>query len=620
MIPLNCHSHYSLLQSFAKPANLVARAANFDYSSIALTDYSLSGSVSFISACKEVGIKPIVGTKLRCEELGGSVSLIAKNQRGWTQLVALNNALARTGRITLIDLASATDCVCTAGDIGSCLYAGLVQKESVYAAPNPSNALTYYLHDDHQRLLENRLLVLKDVFGDRFYAGIQRCNDLPIDKIFANMISSLAAKLRVKPLALTNVYLDRDTELEELQILLACGHKLKMDALKEQIKTDQLGHLYRYFNCEGFALEPKDYYASRYTEEETANADDINSQIEEVNILSNPKIPKFDCPNGMSQKDYLLELCREGWKRVSSKLDVSRRQEYADRIKYELDVITGVGLEGYFLIVQDYVNWARNRMLCGSARGSSAGSLISYFLNITTIDPIVPGLIFERFYNSGRNTPGKVSLPDIDTDFPVGGREQVFNYIRDKYGSPQVSQVFTLSEIQGRSAIREVLRIFNVCPSEYVNVISRALPQKASITDKLEETKEKSIIRWTLNNNPDAIKDWCSLDEQGNMVGEYAQYFAKAISIEGTFKSYGKHASALIVSNDPVQDICPMIKDKSSSELLCAIEYEDLERMGMAKFDILGISNLNKLTAVSDLLKYGHIQNTNIETEADDEN
>jgi len=238
---------------------------------------------------------------------------------------------------------------------------------------------------------------------------------------------------------------------------------------------------------------------------------------------------------------------------------------------------------------------------------SAAGCLTSYLLNITSIDPIVYGLMFERFYNEGRNSPGKTSFPDIDVDFPVFGRERVIEYIRQKYGRNQVSQIFTLQEIQGRSAIREVLRVYAACPQEFINEISKKLPQKASIADKLEEAKETSIIRWTLENEPDILKDWCEIKDD-ELVGEYAFYFDKAIQIEGTFKGYGKHASAVVIANEPIAGICPMVKDKSSDEFIAAIEYEELEKMGLMKVDILGCISLDKLAAVNDLLQFGEIR------------
>jgi intein/homing endonuclease len=244
----------------------------------------------------------------------------------------------------------------------------------------------------------------------------------------------------------------------------------------------------------------------------------------------------------------------------------------------------------------------------GIVHNSAAGCLVSYLLNITTIDPIKHNLIFERFYSKGRNTDGHISLPDIDVDFPITKRKRVIDYLRQKYGYECVCQMVTFGRLQGRGALKEVLRINNVCDFEQMNIITKNIPQEAEINDQMEEAGETSIINWTLKNDPKGISDWCYINNNGEIVGEYAEYFKQAIRLEGTYKSQGKHAAGVVVSAEPLDKICPMINDKNSSEKIAGLSMGDLENMGHVKFDILGVLILDRLMGVNNLLKKGRIE------------
>lgn len=213
--------------------------------------------------------------------------------------------------------------------------------------------------------------------------------------------------------------------------------------------------------------------------------------------------------------------------------------------------------------------------------------------------------------------PQKVSMPDIDTDFDINYREDVIQYIRDRYGVDRVGQVATFGSLKGRGAIRETLRVHEVCDKTTMDKISKLFPDEAKIQDELEEQKETSIIRYVLRNTPELVSDYCQMDSSGNLTGEYAKYFEQAIRIEGTYKSYGKHASALILGYKPLKEICPLIADKSGEQEMAGVEFEFLEEMGMVKMDILGLSTLSKLAGINELLKKPYINNNK---ENEDEN
>ena len=335
----------------------------------------------------------------------------------------------------------------------------------------------------------------------------------------------------------------------------------------------------------------------------------IYEECEDYDILSPPMLPKFDCPNGLSEEDYLKVLAREGWKRHL--IDAGKvkkpedKQKYLDRFNSELQVIKDANLFGYFLIVQDIIRHVEHDMGClaGPGRGSAAGCLISYLIGITKIDPVEYDLLFERFYNAGRNTDGNVSLPDIDMDVPGKRRDDVIDYLKGKYGKEHVSQMITFGRLQGRSAIKEVLRINDACSFSEMNAITKSIPNEADISDQLADMddEDRSIIRWSLLNRADELRDFCHILENGKLEGDYAQYFQQAIDIEGTFKTQGKHAAGVVISKDPLHKVCPMVKQKGSSEKIAGLEMSDLEALGHVKFDVLGINLLDKLMKIQEI-------------------
>lgn len=240
---------------------------------------------------------------------------------------------------------------------------------------------------------------------------------------------------------------------------------------------------------------------------------------------------------------------------------------------------------------------------------SAAGCLVSYLIGITNVDPIKYDLLFERFYNAGRNTADRVALPDIDVDFEARYRQDVIQYLRDKYGADKVCQMSTFSRMQGRAAMKDVLRAHSRCSEEEANRITEFIPDESEISDQLqemrEETGEASIIRWALEHNGDKLKDWCYLDEAGELQGPLALDFAQAIRLEGTKRNMGKHASGVIISSEPLAEICPMLTDKSTGHAVIGVDMTDAEKMGFVKFDILGLQSLDKIHRAQNMIRKG---------------
>ena len=337
---------------------------------------------------------------------------------------------------------------------------------------------------------------------------------------------------------------------------------------------------------------------------EIENSLSIADRCEEYDILGTPQLPKFKCPQDMAEEDHLRQLCRDGWQsKLSGRLTEQEKTEYTERIKKELDVISGANLSGYFLIVRDIVNSVNDRgWIPGPGRGSAAGCLVSYLVNITQVNPMKYGLIFERFYNAGRNTDGHVSLPDVDIDVPATKRDEVIDYIRNKYGKDKVGQMVTFGRLQGRSALKEVLRMNEACSYDEMNVITKSLPHEHEVSDQLSEMENPSVIKWTLMNQPEVLREYCRMNDDGTLEGDYAKRFEQAMRIEGTFKSQGKHAAGVVISSHNLDNVCPMVRDKKGTEKIAGMEMNDLEAMGHVKFDILGVSLLDKVMGIRDEL------------------
>jgi DNA polymerase-3 subunit alpha len=399
-----------------------------------------------------------------------------------------------------------------------------------------------------------------------------------------------------------STYYVESSEAEVHRILLCSGMKTTMSKAKS--KLDSFKHLKPFFSSDSFYLPNMQEVEEKYTSEQISLSVEIADQCEEYNILGAPMLPEFDCPDDYTEDEYLKQLCRDGWRKLLTETgkvdDETRKQQYLDRIKNEMDVIFEAKLSGYFLIVQDIVNHVRSQnWLPGPGRGSAAGCLISYLIGITEIDPIEYDLIFERFYNAGRNTEDHVSLPDIDLDVPAENRDEVITYIKSKYGQDNVSQMITFNKLQGRAALKEIMRINSTVSFGEMNDVTKNIPNEADVSDLIEQSGEKSLIKWTLKYQPEVLDRWCKLNSEDDLVGPLSLVFEQAMDIEGTIKSQGKHAAGVIISSNKLTQVCPMVQDKNNN-LVAGFEMGDLEEQGHVKFDILGIDLLSKIMEIKE--------------------
>jgi DNA polymerase-3 subunit alpha len=613
-------SHYSLLDGLSKPAQIADRCLQIGAKSCALTDHgNIAGSVQFFNTMVKNKIKPILGCELYiCDDHpsiktkeNGKLShflVLAKNLRGWHKLVRLVSASNRPEffyrrprlNLELLKEYCDGDLIGISGHLGSVVANQIMQNDQII--------------DGWQKVGLDIIHNLKEVFKDNFFleAQLMDKDNTPIQEVLTDKIRSLAQLSNTKVVCTPDAHYCTKEDAVDQRILLCNNLKTTFKDIQTKINNgDDIG-MSCFFNSDNFHILSQEEINDLHTEEEIENTQYVDSLCENYDISHKPMLPAFSCPKGYDDAEYLRQLCRDGWKeKIANAIDKEQQQIYVDRIKYELDVLQGANLSSYFLIVQDIVNYVRhNKWLPGPGRGSAAGCLVSYLIGITSIDPIRYNLIFDRFYNAGRNTKDRVSMPDIDVDVPINKRENIIDYIKQKYGHDKVSQMITFNTMKGRGALKDVLRVYGNVSFDEMNKITKNIPDEAKIADELQEMKEEfgeaSIIRWALENNSEQLKEWCYIDsETQELMGPLAKRFEQAIRLEGTKSNQSKHAAGVVIADQPLQDICPMVYDSKNEQLIAGMEMQDLENIGVIKFDILGIAMLDKIMTIKDLLSNG---------------
>jgi len=640
--PLHVHSHYSLLDGLSKPSHIARRCKELNLPGSAITDHgNISGAISFMKAMK--GLQPIIGCELYVSPYDATIKegdrslyhlcVLAKNIEGWRRLVQLTSESNKPEhfyyrpRLDLERLAKYADgnLIAFSGHLGShlshCIFSDMAVHDCKTA--EEAKALTY---PDWVQRTTDMALQLRDIFGkDNFFIEIQLIDskNMPACQLLALGLRYISKQTGIPCIATPDAHYANPEDAYDQRVLLCNSLNTTFQAIEDKkVKGEDVGM--------GAFFRSRQYHIPSYnamiecgnTEEELARTLEVAQMCESYDLTSPPKLPKFPCPDGLSSRQYLTKLLRQGWiDRQPQIQNVINRtthteQEYKDRLNEEYRVLTDVGLSDYFLIVRDIIQYARSQgQLTGAGRGSAAGSLILYVLGVTHVDPIEFDLLFSRFYNQGRNTAERISLPDVDMDFEIQHRGTILDYIRQKYGREHVAQMLTFTRLQGRGALKDVMRAHSAMSFEEMNKVTAFIPDEAEISDQLQAVKEldkqeggdgeASIIRWALEHHADDLRQWAYLDDDGNVQGPYAKLFEQAIRIEGTKKSQSKHAAGIIVSQDVLSDICPMIYDKSSGEMICGMEMSNLEDMGLVKIDCLGVAMLDKCHGILNLLKHG---------------
>ena len=619
-VPLHCHTHFSLLDGLSKPEQISKRCLDIGATSCAITDHgNIAGSVKFYSEMLRKGIKPILGCELYLCDQNPSIQektnkdlthfiVLAKNLKGWQNLISLVSESNRPDfyyhkpRLDLENLGR----FCDGNMIGFCGHLGslLADKILINNSPEP----------DWKNIGIEYIGKLKDIFGkDNFFLESQLMDkdSTPVQSVLTDMIRELGKITNTKVICTPDAHYATKEDAIDQRILLCNNLKTTFPEISRKVQNKEDFGMSCFFESDNFHILSQEEMNDLHTEEEIENTNLVSSMCEQYNILDKPRLPPFECPSGFNVDEYLRQLCRNGWRdKISNIIPKDQQDIYAERIKSELGILQSAGLSSYFLIVQDIVNYVRdNQWLPGPGRGSAAGCLVSYLIGITSIDPIKYNLLFDRFYNAGRNTKDRVSMPDIDVDVPINKRENVIEYIKQKYGKDKVSQMITFNTIKGRGALKDVLRVYGNISFEEMNKITKNIPDEAKISDELQEMKEEtgeaSIIRWALENNADKLKEWCFYDEKGELQGPLAKRFEQAIRLEGTKSNQSKHAAGVVIGDQSLNTICPMIYDSKAGQTIAGMEMQDLESIGVIKFDILGVAMLDKIMTIQDILLKG---------------
>lgn len=576
---------------------------NYGYTP-AITDHgSGSGLFEFSTASSE---KKILGVEFYiCDDAknktpeGRSLShmvILAKNKQGYKQLCKLiskSNGPSNyyyKPRIDWEDLREVVDepnLIALTGHPGSFLF------NAIYNDDEPiTGALS---------IGEKHLNRINDIFGlDNVFLEIQRQCIPGLQKELSELLLSLGAKTGNKPIACIDAHYVTKEDAVDQRLLLASNLNIKLSEWKTKAKS-----LSSFFKYDHFHIPSPDEIKEWHPEEEIKNHELIYDQIEDYSLKEDPSVPEFECPDNLSEDEYLRQICRDGWRKYLVDYGVinqDNKELYTDRVKRELDVISKYKLSGYFLIVQDLIKKFRTKdILSNFGRGSCGGSLTAYLAGITLIDPIPHGLMFERFLNEGRFSADRMQFPDIDMDFPPEVREDAIQYLKDKYGTDHVAQIITFGTFQGKIAVSEALRLNNIMTFNDIKKISKLILEKSKVGSQMKDAGISSTIDFTIKHT-DLLADYCTYDN-GEYKGSLAPYFEQAIRIEGTVKNESTHAAGVIVSPRVLSESIPMVKEKSGNGLICGLEMNTLEQMGFIKFDVLGLANFSTLGYVNELLR-----------------
>lgn len=619
--PLHVHTHYSLLDGLSKPEQIAKRCKTLNIKSCAITDHgTISGSVNFYKTMKKNGIKPIMGCELYISRQEASLKeksnqslshlvVLCKNYDGWKDLinlVSLSNGSTNFYYKPRLDLnlikktlGQNQNIICISGHPGSTL------ADAIYDFD------TSQLNEEWESKALDHIKQLQEIFGnDNVFIEIQLMDtENKHQQTIGLALRELSKKHNIQRVATIDAHYCEMADAVDQRVLLCSSLKTTLPEISQKIINNDKIPMSSFFISDKYYILSPEEMSLIHDETELANSIKIDEICEAYDILSSPTLPTFECPKNQKPIDYLRQLCREGWlEKIQNHIPKDMQQNYVDRIKKELEVLESTNLASYFLIIRDIVNYVKDRgCLPGPGRGSAAGCLVSYLVGITSIDPIKYDLIFERFYNTGRNTETNISMPDIDVDVPIEYREDIINYIKNKYGFDKVSQMITFNTLKGRGALKEVLRIYGNISFEEMNRITKHIPDEAKIADELQEMKEEdgeaSIIRWALENNSAKLKEWCYLGDDEKLYGPLAKRFEQAMRLEGSKYNQSKHAAGIAISNESLHTICPMIWDGKTEQSIAGFEMSDLESIGVIKFDILGIALLDKIMYIRDILK-----------------
>lgn len=606
-VHLHNHSHYSLLDGLSKIDDMIARTKELGMEAIAITDHgNLYGSIEFYQKAKKANIKPILGMEaylapgsrkdkgqgLADTENGNSKSSSSESAtRGRPSQNAQTESRGRLPYYHLILLAENETGwknlmkLATRASLEGFYYKPRVDKELlrehhegiIALSACMTGEISRLLHADKFQAAENAVNEYIDIFGrDNFFLEIGHHPAIKELKKINEGLIELSKKTGI-PLCATqdsHYLLKEDAPYHDILLAVQTGNKLT-DEDRLTLKDDD------------FSLRSPEEMAELFKDhpeaiESTVKiAERCNVELEFGKI----RLPSFPLPDGVNPMAHLRALIEE---RISRRYPNGATEEAKNRIEFELGVIDNMKFANYFLIVQDFINWAKERgIVVGPGRGSAAGSLVSYVLGITDIDPLKYDLLFERFLN-----PERIQMPDIDIDFTDLRRDEVISYVKEKYGENKVAQIITFGTMAARAAVRDAGRALGM-PYSLCDQIAKLIPLNFKFKDGLEKIPELKTI-YTMN--PDA-----------------KQILDAAKKLEGVARHASVHACGVVISKDPLIDIVPLqLSPQDQTSIITQFEMHAIEDLGLLKMDFLGLKNLTIIEETIRLVQDIHGEKINI--------
>ena len=562
---LHVHTEYSLLDGFSRVKTLVKRAKEKGMTAVAITDHGcMFGAIDFYKAAKAEGIKPIIGCEVytaprkltdkdpNYDKHQGHLVLLAKDMTGYKNLIKIVSKSYVDGfyykpRTDMDELKKHSQglialSACLAGDVPRAIMNGNYDKARKLA------------------------MEYRDIFGNgNYYLEIQD-HGLPEQKQVNTEVVRLSRELNIPLVATNDVhYVDKDDA--KIQDILMCLQMQKTIDDENRMK----------FPSDEFYLKSREEMEQLFPELEEA-LDNTNEIAERCNVefeFNKYHLPRYDVPEGYTTNGYFRELCQKG---LVERYGEDCPEEYKERLEYELNTIENMGYVEYFLIVWDFINFAKqNNIMVGPGRGSAAGSIVAYTLKITDIDPMKYSLLFERFLN-----PERVSMPDIDIDFCYERREEVIDYVKRKYGEDHVAQIITFGTMGAKIAIRDVARVLNVSYNK-ADQIAKEIPFELGMT-----------IDKAMDSNPTLVELYES-DAEAREVIDISK------RLEGTLRHASTHAAGVVIARNPVDEYVPLYKHQDS--ITTQFTMTTLEELGLLKMDFLGLRTLTVIRDALDLIE-----------------
>lgn len=561
---LHLHTEFSLLDGAISIEKLVEFGQKNQLKALAITDHgNIFGAVKFFQKCKKAGIKPILGMEAymaedakikNAEKKYYHLILLVQNEIGYKNLLKLISYSFQEGfyfkpRIDYEILEKHSEglivtTACLGGHIPSLLMSG--QNEAA------QERMDWFLR----------------VFGyDRFYLEVQP-EDQKEQAILNKKIFEYSAKKNIKVVAAGDCHYPSEDDHEAHEVMLSIQTHDKLS------NPDR----YTFGDCRVF-MRTSDQMLEIFKDHPEAvwNSGVIADMCSFDFQTGKLFFPKFEIPDEHTQESYFTYLCNKGFQELLAQERFNKENEapYQARLNLEIDLIIKMGFVGYFLVVSDFIQWSkRNNIPVGPGRGSAAGSLVAWSLQITDIDPIKYNLLFERFLN-----PERVSMPDIDIDFCIEGRDQVINYVRDKYGHDKVCQIITFGTMMAKGVIKDVARVLGFT-FEDSNAITNLIPEQLKITLQ-ESLEQEPRLKELIETNPKAQK-----------------LFDLALRLEGLTRHASKHAAGIVISPEPIDDVLPIYVPPKTTELVTQYAMTELESLGFLKMDLLGLKNLTLIKKV----------------------